>query len=79
MVKFDQEVTYMKCPNCGCEEFYSTNLKTDANACEGGSLDIMIDGELVMAHVCKKCGKVELFVKLQDKKPEKKSIHGIIY
>lgn len=69
----------MKCPNCGCEEFYSTTLMTDCNAVDGGCLNIMINGELVEAKVCKKCGKVELFVKLQDKKPEKKTFNGMIY
>ena len=73
-MKIKERGTNMKCPNCGCEDFSSAGwLETDSNALEGGSLQIMMNGRPVNAYVCKNCGRIELFVKPQGEKPEKKS------
>ena len=52
----------MKCPNCGCKDFYETTLRTGPNCTEGGAWEaIEVSGVPVEAYICKKCGRIELY------------------
>lgn len=52
----------MKCPNCGCEDFYIDRLRTGSGCVEGGAWEpIEINGCQVVTYLCKKCGRVELY------------------
>lgn len=52
----------MKCPNCGCADFYESTLTTGFGCTEGGSLVpiILFEGS-IKGYICKNCGRVELF------------------
>ena len=66
----------MKCPNCGCQDFYDLTLFTDKNYFDGGGGEVYLSGQFKLhAYLCKKCGKVELYspdglfgIKAQEKK-----------
>ena len=52
----------MKCPNCGCANFYESTLRTGCGCTEGGAWEpIELNGRPVVAYLCKKCGRVELY------------------
>ena len=52
----------MKCPNCGCEDFYVDQLRTGCGCSEGGAYEpIEVNGCPVVAYLCKKCGRIELY------------------
>ena len=52
----------MKCPNCGCEDFYVDQLKTGGCCTEGGAWEpIEVNGCPVVVYLCKKCGRIELY------------------
>lgn len=52
----------MKCPNCGCSDFYEDILRTGMGCTEGGSgVPITVYGQPVTAYLCKKCGRIELY------------------
>lgn len=56
------EKAKIKCPNCGCEEFYSDLVKTNGSCIEGGAWQpIEINRKPITAYVCKKCGRIELY------------------
>ena len=52
----------MKCPNCGCKDFYKDILKTGIYCTEGGSdQPIKVNGGSVIAYVCKNCARIEFY------------------
>ena len=52
----------MKCPNCGCKDFYADYLRTGCGCTEGGAWEaIEFNGKPVTAYLCKKCGRIELY------------------
>lgn len=52
----------MKCPNCGCNDFYVGNLRTGCGCTEGGAWEaIEFNGRPAAAYLCKKCGRIELY------------------
>ena len=52
----------MKCPNCGCEDFYVDQLRTGCGCTEGGAWEaIEVNRCPVVAYLCKKCGRIELY------------------
>ena len=66
----------MKCPNCGCEDFYVDQLRTGCGCTEGGAWEpIELNGCPIITYLCKKCGRVEFYApdslaryQAQDKK-----------
>ena len=66
----------MKCPNCGCADFCVSTLRTGPCCAEGGAWEpIEFNGRKIVAYLCKKCGRIELFspesvVDIQEKEQE---------
>lgn len=52
----------MKCPNCGCEDFYAVSFATGPGCVEGGAWEQIEANRIpVEAYLCKKCGRIELY------------------
>ena len=76
----------VKCPICGCEEFYTIDSVSDNkhalgllefhNTICGVKGKAELHGNFV-AMICKNCGKVEIFAKELLKKLNDKYNHGI--